>query len=92
MNREPLRQQEGQCCCVLQQLCGLCCFLLPQGTAAMGPEQLSSFVSAGSVLLLCLLQGGGLVVEMRCRALHSSGHQVLHLVSARTFCSGWEGG
>lgn len=38
------------------------------------------------------LAGWGLVVEIRCRALHSSGHQVLHLGSARTFSSAWEGG
>lgn len=30
----------------------------------MGPEQLGSLVSAGTVPFLCLLQGGRLVVEM----------------------------
>lgn len=66
--------------------------LLPvPGTAAVGPEQLCSLVSAGAVIWPCLLQGRCLLVEMRCRALHSSGHQVLHLGSAGTFGSAWLG-
>lgn len=67
-------------------------FLPPQTMSSMGPEQLGSLLSAGAVFSLCLLQGGGLVVEMRCRALHSPGYGGLYFGRAEIFGSAWEGG